>query len=315
MVLPIIGAAIGGILSASAAKSAGRTQAEAAQNAADAQLTASRESNQMLRDFRAEDIARFDPFYQGGLDAYNALRFETLGGAAPTVGGTRNPLSIETLTETIPGAAPASTGNWMQDAFLRGSGGTPDQNVTRYRVGGNVFDTMKDAQAYANTNATTEGGTTYGGFTASPGYQFRLQEGLDAAQGSVAARQGLVSGAALDALNRTAQNYASNEYGNYYNRLAGLASSGQNAAGMLGAANQNYGAQIAGNTMAGGNAAAQGIASSGDASAAGTMGMSNAFNNALGQGIGLWQTNQLMKAFSQPSAQSWNNANTGTGMW
>lgn len=51
-----------------------------------------------------------------------------------------------------------------------------------------------------------------------PGYQFRLQQGLDALQNSAAARGGLLSGNTARAINDYAQNDASNEYGNVYNR-------------------------------------------------------------------------------------------------
>jgi len=51
-----------------------------------------------------------------------------------------------------------------------------------------------------------------------PGYKFRLQAGLDALTNSAAARGGLLSGGSAKALEDYAQNSASNEYGNVYNR-------------------------------------------------------------------------------------------------
>lgn len=87
-------------------------------------------------------------------------------------------------------------------------------------------------------------------FEADPGYQFRLSEGQKALERSAAARNGLLSGAATKAANNYAQNTASDEYQNaynryntnqtnIYNRLAGVAGSGQTAANTLGTSGAN----------------------------------------------------------------------------
>lgn len=76
-------------------------------------------------------------------------------------------------------------------------------------------------------------------FRQSPGYQFALQQGLQAAQRGTAA-QGLTgSGAEARELQRVGQGLASQEYGQYQNRLANLAGMGQTAAQQ--AAQQAYG--------------------------------------------------------------------------
>lgn len=51
-----------------------------------------------------------------------------------------------------------------------------------------------------------------------PSYTLRRNEGTEAIERSAAARGGLLSGGTGKALNRYAQDYASNEYGNVYNR-------------------------------------------------------------------------------------------------
>lgn len=88
-----------------------------------------------------------------------------------------------------------------------------------------------------------------------PGYEFRLQEGLDALENSAAARGGLLTGAQGQAMTRYGQEYASGEFqnvynraltgyntaynvfqqnqANQYNRLMGLATGGQVTAGQL----------------------------------------------------------------------------------
>lgn len=216
----ILGASAVGAIGASKAAS---TQSKAARNAADAQLMATRETNDMLRDFRTEDIERFSPFYEGGKDAYNALRFET---------------------------------------------GLADR---------------------------PEG---YQGFTATPGYDFRFNEGQRAVEAGAASRHGLMSGAAQQALTQYGQDYGTGEYQNYLGRLTGLAGAGQNAAGMQGAASQAYGSQMGQNMMAGGQAAAQGYANAGNASAAGTMGITNALTGGIGNMVGAWQYDNMLNAFA-----------------
>lgn len=56
---------------------------------------------------------------------------------------------------------------------------------------------------------------------AEPGYQFRLGQGTQAIENSAAARGGLLSGNTGRALTDYGQNFASNEYGNIYNRKQG----------------------------------------------------------------------------------------------
>jgi hypothetical protein len=75
---------------------------------------------------------------------------------------------------------------------------------------------------------------------ATPGYQFRLGEGTRAMEGGAAASGGLFRGATGRALNEYGQDYATNEFGNYTNRLAALSGTGQTAATNLGSLSQNY---------------------------------------------------------------------------
>lgn len=78
---------------------------------------------------------------------------------------------------------------------------------------------------------------------ASPGYQFRLQQGQKGLEASSAARGGMGSGKALTAATQYGQEYASGEYGNRLNQLSGGQTqarqdlqSGMNYAGEIGSA-------------------------------------------------------------------------------
>ena len=93
-------------------------------------------------------------------------------------------------------------------------------------------------------------------YQADPGYQFRLQEGLKQLQGQAAARGGLLSGATQRGTQKYAQNLASQEYGNAYQRymeqmqnrynmLAGQQGVGFRAGGALADLSTGYGANMA----------------------------------------------------------------------
>jgi hypothetical protein len=71
-------------------------------------------------------------------------------------------------------------------------------------------------------------------FFTSPGYQFRLDEGLRAVDAGAAASGMLRSGATLKAEQRFGEGLASQEFGDYYNRLYQLSGLGANAASATG---------------------------------------------------------------------------------
>jgi len=127
---------------------------------------------------------------------------------------------------------------------------------------------------------------TLADFEADPGYAFRLAEGEKAIQRSAAAKGNLLSGTTLKELDRYNSGMASQEYGNayarfnqeqqdLYNMLAGVAGTGQSSTQYLG----NQGAQMASNI---GSTNASAISQAGNARAAGTVGATGAWNNAIG---------------------------------
>lgn len=103
-----------------------------------------------------------------------------------------------------------------------------------------------------------------------PGYQFRLDEGLKSLQRSALA--GSLTGSTYKGLMQYGQEYASDEYSKYYNRLASMAGLGQTAVSDI----SHLGAQ---------SAAQQGgyLQSAGQARASGYLGQSNVIGSTLGQ--------------------------------
>lgn len=92
----------------------------------------------------------------------------------------------------------------------------------------------------AGGGATPAGGDPrYAGFFASPDYQFRTDEGSRAITGNAAAKGLLDSGDLGKGLINYAGQSASQEFGNWYNRIASLAGVGQTATNATTQAGQN----------------------------------------------------------------------------
>lgn len=155
-------------------------------------------------------------------------------------------------------------------------------------------------------------------YATDPGYQFRMQQGQSAINSGAAAGGMQLSGATQKALQRYGQNFASNEFGNtfdryntnrafgatnemnkytsrneqntgMYNRMAGLANMGVGAAANLGNLATGYGSNMSDFALGRGNTQAQGI-----------MGKNQAFLN-MSQGVrqGLADTGNTYMGQSQ----------------
>jgi hypothetical protein len=113
-----------------------------------------------------------------------------------------------------------------------------------------------------------------GSFQASPGYGFVRDEGMRGIERSAAARGGAFSGNALRGLSTFNSGLASQEYGNWWNRLAGLSGTAQSGAGQLGQLGANAASNIGNNMQA-----------AGDARASGVMGQANSWSGAMNSGL------------------------------
>ncbi|SNT33760.1 hypothetical protein SAMN06265795_12647 [Noviherbaspirillum humi] len=130
-----------------------------------------------------------------------------------------------------------------------------------------------------------------------PVYQSGLQFGLDEVTKGInnmaAASGSLLSGATLKALTKYGNDYASTKANdafnrfqtqntNTYNRLAGVAGTGQQANALVASVGQNMANNVSQNQIGVGNARA-----------ASAIGSTNALTNGISQGWGLYQGNQL----------------------
>lgn len=137
--------------------------------------------------------------------------------------------------------------------------------------GGKGFD------AYQYELGIGEKPDDYGGYTKAPGYDFRLQQGQDAIQAGVGARHGLNSGATLKALQTHGQDYATSQYDSHLNRLAGVSQMGQASAAMTASAGDSYA-----------RGSSNALANLGNAQASGAIGVGNAIQGGINNGLGAW---------------------------
>lgn len=141
-----------------------------------------------------------------------------------------------------------------------------------------------------------------------PGYQARLKLGTDAIQKSAAARGSVVTGGTAKALDTYGQDYASNEYGNVYNRaltdyttkynaynndqtnqynkLAALSGTGQTTATNLANQGQAASNNVTSNLLTSAQQQGQQINNAGAATASGYIGQGNAWSNGLTSTVG-----------------------------
>ncbi len=117
------------------------------------------------------------------------------------------------------------------------------------------------------------------GFKNSPDYQYardQMQQGIER---GAAARGSLYSGGTNVDLANALNGIASQNYGAYYNRLAGLSGTGQTTASGLGGLGANMANQIGNNLQNAGNARASAFLSTGDTNSQLAGGIGGAFNN------------------------------------
>jgi hypothetical protein len=130
-------------------------------------------------------------------------------------------------------------------------------------------------------------------FYQSPDYQFALKGGAEALNNSLAAKGGALGGNAIKAQTDYSSGLATQNLGNYLQRLGGMAGQGVSAASGIASPNTT-GAAYAGNAMMG----------AGTAQAAGALGVSGAFT----QGTSNYLTN-----YKNMNQSSYADGGGGTG--
>lgn len=243
-------ASIGGsLLSAGAARSAANTQANAAQAGIDAQTQAKNDQLMALQSALDKQLAAtggvVTPEIQNAQSYLQQIK-DSIYGYGANVSKTANDVLSGQLAAY--GDTYQQQQNWMNPVYQAGMAGQ-GQLMNYLGIGANPG--TGGYGKYATAEFTPEQ------FYANqdPGYGFRFNEGLKAVDRQAAARNGLISGAALKASQRFGQDMASQEYQNAFNRyqtsrtntlspLQGLTAQGAAAAGQLGQYAQNYGTNV-----------------------------------------------------------------------
>lgn len=164
-----------------------------------------------------------------------------------------------------------------QQAYSPWTGGSYDPSDP-YGAMSSYYQPSQNVQVANAPQASAD----YSDFYNSPDYAFTRSEGLRGVQQSAAARGGAYSGNALRGITDYASGLASQQFGNYSNRLAALAGVGQSATAATAAAGS-----------ASANAIGQGLMASGDARASGIYASTNALTNGINTGInGLLSANR-----------------------
>jgi hypothetical protein len=281
--------------------------ADSAGNAADAQKDAANQTNATNRAVSRQQMELQQPFHDSGvlgnnrllellgLDrGYDQAEYDRIYQGMRDDASTKHAAAYGFGYDNAPGWADGDIS--AADKYLKRA--AMEQAKAKYKPGERSSEFGSLMKNFTNED-----------FEKDPGYQFRMDEGMKGVEGSAAARGGLLSGAAMKAIQKYGQGFASNEFNNAwqrdtsnktntYNRLAGVIDSGKGASNQI----SNSLGQFAQNN-------ANALGSLGNAQAAGYMGQANALNQGIGNATNYYQNQQIINKLRNPGV----NMGTATG--
>jgi hypothetical protein len=261
------GTVISGYMSSKGAKDGAKAQGRAAD-------AASAESGRQYDQTRDD----FAPWRSAGANALDTI--SSLYGWAPASQAAGREAALQPVhhgdADLPQGSSVVNLGGGRYDVMYQGQrigGLTPGGKSGHFTPANGVDVGRLFADQQTQSRASQQTGAPQGGtgqpnlnaFFASPDYQFRRNEGNRGIEGSFAARGMGQSGNALRALTEFNSNLASGEFGNYFNRLAGIAGIGQTATDSTAAYGANSASERGRNALIAGNARASGIQGQADA--------------------------------------------------
>lgn len=329
-----VGAIGGAAIGAVGSNAAAGTQADAANNAAALQHQDAQAALQFQKDQYSTSQANFAPWLSAGrgglVNLSNLLGIPMSGPGTTASGGSANPNPAGGPVSPIGGPRrPVSqlmrAGNFSFDpssdmryanengvpTITRGTATAPQSTSLSSLINPSLGATGSLMQPFSDKFTAPTDVTEQN----DPGYKFRLSQGLEALQNSAAARGNLLSGNTAKAINDYAQNSASSEYGNVYNRslgeyqqrfnqfqigqsdkynrLAALSGIGQTTAGQLSSAGQAASGNISNILLNSGAQIGQNLNNAGAARASGYAGVSNALTGGMNNLSQLAMLNKL----------------------
>ena len=257
------------------------SQAKAAKKATNAQVQSAKDQIELDKAIYEDQKNMFAPYRETGELNQAILNYEMGIGPKPIIGAKAAPKVEEVKISSSGNSVSDTTTSNTAYRFGENKGGA---QITAFKVGDRTFTNRNDAQAYADSLAVE--GTEYGGFTATPGYEFRVKSANDALENSAATRGSLFSGQTLKDLSALNQNLAADEYNNYLARIEAGVNRGQAAAGGTAVAAGDMGVNIGVSNANIANAYAQGAIARGNAINSGvsavTTGLTSMFSNPNG---------------------------------
>lgn len=261
----------------------GNKQAKAIDKASDAQAAATKEAVALQKDIYNKNVGFQTPWMNTGLAA-NAQINALLGlqPAAPAGGGIGGGLPGTQGPGTAPGGITQENIDNVSSRF--GPLATAIRNGLMAQQGmqsNPVAEQVPVQQAPTVTQPTAQ--SAYEQFKNYTGYTTRLNEANNALNSGYAAKGTLQSGAALQALAKMNQDYASNEFGNYMGYLTNQQQLGPGAANALSGVGTQYANNVGNMTIQQGNNLANAYIAKGNNSAnmigniAGGLGQATSF--------------------------------------
>lgn len=298
-------AAVGYVGSQQAAGAQAKGATAAAGISADAQRAAIAESRRQYDQTRT-DFAPYREIGETALQEYAALFGIGRGGLLPRYAsdvpeGPSGPTSID-IPAIAGGSRPISFEEARRLDLVSSDGGAMSPNVIAipqtnpsgsyespsdrfryiYMDPGTEARTITFDSPNANTSGTSRSmEEARSRFMTTPGYEFRVEEGVRALDRSAAARGNLGSGGYTRDLVNFGQGIAATEFDKYADRLAGLATTGQASSAQTAAAGMQSSAQVGNALISGAQLQGNALMNAATARASGYAGGANSVTGGL----------------------------------
>ena len=302
----VIGGAIAGVGSVASAA----IGSSAASKAANASAAAADKSAAVQQNIYNQNAATLSPYVQAGLPATQTINaLLGLGGTAGTA-GTPGVQDFAAYTTSQP--------DLMADYQRYHSNMTPEQygqyHYSTYgQAEGRTVPMTGGTAGTPSTDGSAAAQAAFDQYRKSTGYDFRVNQGLNAVNSGYAGRGSIKSGAAMKAINDYGQGMASQEFGNYLGALGNQQSLGMSAGSALAGVGQNYANSLGNIYQQNGANQANAALTKASAIGSGVNGLANIAGSILGGG----SSNTLNgAAFTFPAAMNANSLYSGqTGNW
>jgi hypothetical protein len=216
---------------------------------------------------------------------------------------------MSAISGIVGASAAESAANTQADATTTAARESAAIQREMFNKGVELTAPWREAGANALVDLVSKVKAGPGEYTSSPGYQFRLNEGLNAITNAASAKGNVLSPATTKALTRYAEDYATGDYqnflANYYSSLTpwqSLAGVGQTTASQNAVNATSTGANLGNTALTSGMAA-------GNAQAGGVINQANALTGALNSGV----NNYLLWKYLNKGATAAGTAGLGGG--